>query len=271
MCRVLEVSKSGYYDYRIKKPSQEGGKDLEQMVFMKAIHARVKGSYGSRRMAKELSMTGMPTGRYKARALMQRAGIAARRPKRFCVTTESRHGYPVAPNRLNRRFETQRPNEAWVCDITYVWTLEGWLYLAVVLDLFSRKVIGWSTSDRLQAGIAQNALHMALSRRHPKPGCLVHSDRGVQYACTAYQQLLAEHGLVCSMSRKGDCWDNAVCERFFRSLKTERTQMHRYADRQEAKRDIVDYIEMFYNPSRLHSFLNYQAPNVFEKLAFTLY
>jgi transposase InsO family protein len=173
----------------------------------------------------------------------------------------------VAANLLAREFDVDAPNRVWGSDITYLWTMEGWLYLAVVIDLYSRKVVGWSMSKRLRAQLVQDALVMALWRRGPKPGLVHHSDRGSQYACKAYQELLEQHGIRCSMSRKGDCWDNAVVERFFRSLKDERTDHELYRTRDEARRDVIDYIEMFFNSHRKHSYLGYLSPNEFESLA----
>lgn len=195
---------------------------------------------------------------------MRQLGLRVVPSKRFKVTTNSKHHYPVAPNLLDRQFEVAAPDRVWGTDITYLWTQEGWLYLAVVIDLFSRRVVGWSLDKRMTTTLVIDALTMAVWRRRPSKGLLHHSDRGSQYASYAYQAVLEKCGMVCSMSGKGDCWDNAVVERFFRSLKTERTNHCIYATRQAAKQDVIDYIEMFYNSQRLHSYLGYQNPNDYE-------
>jgi transposase InsO family protein len=231
---------------------------------MKEIHQETKQSYGSRRMAKQLQQEGHLVGRYKARSLMRRAGIMVRRKKRFKVTTDSRHGYPIAPNLLDRRFDVDGPNQVWASDITYMPTKEGWLFLAVVLDLYSRKVVGWSMATRMSQELVVKALRMAIKNRQPDPGLIHHSDRGSQYASHTYQRLLATHELIPSMSRKGDCLDNAVVERFFGTLKRERTYLQSYTTRQQAKLDIFTYIETFYNRKRLHSYLGYLSPDRFE-------
>jgi transposase InsO family protein len=218
-------------------------------------------------MAKQLQAEGFSVGRYKARRLMQEAGVVVRHRKRCPVTTDSRHGYAVAPNLLARQFDVETSDTVWAGDITYLWTAEGWLYVAALLDLHSRKVVGWAMSSRIDAALVQEALHMALGRRGPAPGLIHHSDRGSQYACGAYQELLATRGIRCSMSRKGDCLDNAVVKRFFGSLKGECTSLCHYAMRQAARDDVVDYIEMFYNSTRLHSSLGYVSLNHFERLA----
>ena len=266
LCDVLEVSRSGFYTYvhRHAPGPKEAAEDA-LVARVKAIAAQTRCSDGSRRMAKQLQADGCMVGRYKARRLMQRAGITGQhRPKRQPVTTDSRHRFGVAPNLLARQFDVTTPNDVWAGDITYVWTAEGWLYVAILLDLYSRKVVGWATSPHVDAALVQEALRMALGRRQPRAGVMHHSDRGSQYACHAYQQLLAAHGLRCSMSEKGECLDNAVAERFFGSLKRERMALRPYATRQEARDDVVDYIEMFYNSTRLHSYLGYVSPNDYE-------
>ena len=199
---------------------------------------------------------------------MKLADVAAKQKKKFKATTNSKHNLPVAPNLLNRQFEVNEPDRVYVSDITYIWTREGWLYLAVILDLFSRQVVGWSLSTRMSRKLIMNALLMAIWRRRPDPGLIFHSDRGSQYCSTDFQKMLKSHGMVSSMSRKGNCWDNAVAESFFGSLKTERVFFSNYMTREEARRDIVDYIEMFYNSNRRHSYLGYVSPKEFEKLWF---
>jgi transposase InsO family protein len=266
LCEVLEVSRSGFYTYRQRQASLTIDRDeLEERAQVKAIAAETGYSYGSRRMAKQLQAAGFAVGRYKARQLMRQAGVVVRRrTRRRPVTTDSRHGYHVAPNLLARQFDVDQPDHVWAGDITYVWTAEGWLYVAVLLDLYSRKVVGWAMSSQVDATLVQEALRLALGRRQPATGLLHHSDRGSQYACQAYQRLLADAGLRWSMSRKGECLDNAGAERFFGSLKRERTAHCQYATRQEARDDVIDYIEMFYNSRRLHSYLGYVSPNAYE-------
>jgi putative transposase len=267
MCKTLEVSRSGYYDYRKAQTTDDSTDELELVTRVKAIHAETRQCYGSRRMAKALQAEGYQVGRYQARRLMKDAGVSVRRRStRKPQTTDSRHGYGVAPNVLNREFDVAKPNEAWAGDITYLWTQEGWLYLAVLLDLYSRKVVGWSLSSHVDSGLVKGALEMALGRRHPEAGLIHHTDRGSQYASHAYRDMLSANAIVCSMSGKGDCLDNAVAERFFGSLKRERTSYRHYKTRQEARDDVVDYIEMFYNSTRLHSYLGYMSPNDYEKI-----
>lgn len=197
---------------------------------------------------------------------MKMAGVAAKQKKKFKATTDSKHNLPVAPNLLNRQFEVEKPDKVYVSDITYIWTNDGWLYLAVVLDLFSRQVVGWSLSNRMTKKLIMDALRIAIWRRRPAPGLTFHSDRGSQYCSNDFQKMLKAHGMLSSMSRKGNCWDNAVAESFFGSLKTERVFFSSYKTREEARRDIVDYIEMFYNSNRRHSYLGYVSPKEFEKL-----
>jgi transposase InsO family protein len=268
LCEVLEVSRSGFYTYlHRQKTSVIDVAEGALVARVKAIAAQTHHSYGSRRMAKQLQYEGYAVGRYKARRLMHEASLCVQQRHRHPRTTDSRHGYTVAPNLLARQFETAQPNTVWVGDIIYVWTAEGWEYLAVLLDLYSRKVVGWAMQSRMDASLVQEALQMALGRRRPAAGLLHHSDRGSQYACAAYQHLLEEHGLRCGRSRKGECLDNAVAERFFGSVKGERTAHRHYATRQAARDDVIEYIEMFYNSTRLHSYLGYVSPNNFERLA----
>ena len=221
-------------------------------------------SYGSRRIGKALNAQGYPVGRWKARSLMREAGVQVKHRKRYKVTTDSHHKQPVFENKLNRQFDVAAPNQIYVGDITYIWTREGWLYLAVVIDLFSRKVVGWSMSSRMKAKLVCDALRMAVWQRQPQPGLIVHSDRGSQYASKQYRQLLKIHGFIGSMSRVGNCWDNSVAESFFGSLKQERIHWRHYPTRHKAQQDVLQYISMFYNSQRLHSYLGYQSPNQYE-------
>lgn len=266
-CAALEVSRSGFYDYLSRRSHPVI--DVEETTLIariQAIAAKTRSSYGSRRMTRALQEEGFQVGRYKVRRLMEDAGVVVkRRNTRKPQTTDSRHGYGVAPNVLDRQFDVNRPNVAWAGDLTYVWTQEGWLYLAVLLDLYSRKVVGWSLGSRLDVGLVKGALDMAIGRRNPEPGLIHHTDRGSQYACHAYRDTLSQHGMVCSMRGKGECLDNAVAERFFGSLKREWTSYRFYETRQEARDDIIEYIEMFYHANRKHSYLGYVSPNEYEK------
>ena len=260
----MEVNRSGYYRY-LKGTGFEK-KDVEDVLVteVKALHRQSGESYGSRRIAKGLQAKGYRVCRYQARSLMRKAKISCKQRRRFKVTTQSNPALPVAKNILNREFAVKQANRVWAADITYLWTQEGWLYLSAVLDLFSRRIVGWSLGSDLREELVSNALRMALGRRNPEPGLLHHSDRGCQYASKSYQKLLRENGLVSSMSRKGNCWDNAVMERFFGSLKSERVYGKNYVTRSEAKADVINYIEMFYNSERMHSALGYLSPMQYE-------
>ena len=257
LCRVMRVSRSGYYAWRQREPDPDRG---HRIALIKKIHAQKRGSYGSRWMARELQRRGEPVGRSQARSLMREADVEARQRRRWRATTDSDHGYPVAPDRLQRRFLVPAPNRFWVADITAVRTLEGWLYLAAVLDLYDRQVVGWAVAGHMRTELVLAALDMAVGRRQPKPGLVHHSDRGSQYASRAYRETLEKHDMEASMSRKGNCWDNAVMERFFGSLKSEWLADQRYLTREQARRDIVQYIEMEYNSNRLHSTPKYITP-----------
>lgn len=197
---------------------------------------------------------------------MKMAGVCAKQKRKFKATTDSKHNEPVAPNLLNREFRVEEPDKVYVSDITYIWTSEGWFYLAVFIDLFSRRVVGWSLNQRMSRTLVMNALRMAIWRRQPLPGLIVHSDRGSQYCSGEFQKMLSDHRMISSMSRKGNCWDNAVAESFFGSLKTERVFFSNYRTRDDARRDVIDYIEMFYNSNRRHSYLGYISPNEFERV-----
>ena len=264
-CKVLGVSRNGYYQYlrSLEKPTDPVHEEMIEWV--QDIAKSSKDSYGSRRMKKALNILGYPVSRNKARKLMKEAKVKAKQRKKYKVTTNSNHKQPVFENLLNREFEIANLDMVYAADVTYVWTQEGWLYLAVVIDLCSRRVVGWSMSSRMKAKLVCDALQMALWRRRPKSGLIHHSDRGSQYASKAFRRLLKAHGIEGSMSRKGDCWDNAVVESFFGSLKQELVQWRNYQTRYEAQQDILEYIAMFYNSSRLHSYLGYMSPNDFEQ------
>jgi putative transposase len=266
MCRVLGVTRSGYYSYQRRNANKpEDPEHQEMLQWVKKVAKASDYSYGSRRMKKALNALGYPVGRNKARKLMKEANVQVRYRKKYKVTTNSNHKQPVYDNLLVRRFDVDAPNEVYVSDITYVWTQEGWLYLAVVIDLYSRKVVGWSMSSRMKAKLVCDALRMAIWQRRPKAGLIHHSDRGSQYASKSFRRLLDAYQFRGSMSRKGDCWDNAVVESFFGSLKQERVQWRHYQSRYEAQQDILHYISMFYNSYRLHSYLGYKSPNQYEK------
>ncbi len=265
MCQLFGVKRNCYYSFTKRKLSQPDDPNHQEMLdWITDIAESSDHTYGERRMKKALNILGYPVSRAKTKKLMDKAGVKVRHKKKFKVTTNSNHKKPVYPNRLKREFDVAQPNQAYVADITYIWTQEGWLYLAVVIDLFSRKVVGWSMSSRMKASLVCDALTMAIWQRHPKAGLIHHSDRGSQYACDAFRTLLDQHDIQGSMSRKGDCWDNAVVESFFGSLKQERIQWRSYQTRYEAQQDILDYISMFYNSRRLHSYLGYMSPNEYE-------
>ena len=262
----MQVCRSGYYAWRKRGKSSRQSENERLIPVVRAAHKQSKGTYGARRIAKEVEAHGNSCGRFKAGTLMKLAGVAAKQKKKFKATTDSKHNLPIAPNLLERQFEVKEPDKVYVSDITYIWTHEGWLYLAVILDLFSRQVVGWSLSNRMSRELIINALRMAIWRRRPPPGLIFHSDRGSQYCSNDFQEMLKNNKMLSSMSRKGNCWDNAVAESFFGSLKTERVFFSSYKTREAAKRDIVDYIEMFYNSNRRHSYLGYVSPKEFEKL-----
>lgn len=231
------------------------------------LFAESKSSMGSRKMATQLRKEGFPVGRYRVRTLMKKLGLVVKRKRKFRITTNSNHKLPVAGNILDRQFNPLSPNQAWAADITYIWTAEGWLYLAVIIDLYSRRVIGWCMDKRQTKSLVIRALLMAINIRKPPQGLIHHSDRGSQYASLKYQASLKQYGIVCSMSRKGNCWDNAVAERFFSSLKREWIRDNLYRSREEAIRDVRAYIVTWYNSRRLHSTLGYKSPIEFEKCA----
>jgi len=260
-CRVLDVSRSGYYAARkrVKSPVV-----CATTVHLKAAFNASQRSYGSRRLVSTLQGQDIKIGRYKVRRLMREAGLKPVWKKKFVNTTDSNHDLPVAENLLNRQFNPTKPNQAWTSDITYIHTRTGWLYLAVVMDLYSRKIIGWAMNSTMHTELVSRALLMAIGQRQPAPGLLLHSDRGSQYASHEYQRLLNQHGIICSMSRKGNCWDNAVMERFFLNLKMERVWQRDYANQMEAIKDITEYIVGFYNCVRLHSTLGNLPPMIYE-------
>jgi transposase InsO family protein len=264
LCDVLDVSRSGYYAWRGRPAPERAKVDARLAAEIKGAHTRSRGTYGSPRVHRELRGRGVRVGKKRIERLMREHGIAAKRKRRFRRTTDSNHPHPIAPNLLARRFDVELPNRAWVTDVTYVWTLEGWLYLAAILDLCSRRVVGWAASATNDRQLALEALRRAVASRKPATGLVHHSDRGSPYASDDYRQGLARHGLVASMSRRGDCWDNAVAESFFATLKGELIDHEHYPTRTAAIASIGDYIDNFYNPVRRHSSLGYVSPIEFE-------
>ncbi len=264
MCDVLKVSSSGFYAWLGRPESKQAKARRRLTAQIKAIHQESRQTYGSPRVHAELKSRGETCCLNTVARYMRENDIAAKTKRKFKQTTDSNHEFPIAENLLDRQFTQSEPNRAWVSDITYIPTREGWLYLATVQDLFSRKIVGWSMSHRIDRQLVIDALGMAVSNRHPPPGLLHHSDRGSQYASGDYQELLQEHGMTCSMSRKGNCWDNAVMESFYRSIKAELIYHEDYQTREEARRAIFEYIEVFYNRVRRHSTLGYLSPLDYE-------
>jgi putative transposase len=265
MCRVLNASKSGYYQWRKSGVTPRQVRQQELLAMIKKIHADSRGNYGSPKIYRELRKAGIVVNHKTVEELMKKHGIQAKRKRKFKATTNSKHDLPVAENLLNQRFKTTKLNHAWVGDITYVPTEEGWLYLATWIDLCSRKIVGWSMSPRMTADIVVNAFRMALFRQKRQAPKLVHSDRGSQYASQEFRDELKKYGCQQSMSRKGDCFDNAVAESFFGTLKNELVHHEKYKTREQARLSIFDYIETFYNKRRIHSHLNYLSPEDFER------
>lgn len=260
----MDVSGSAYYDWRKK-----GAKLIDSQIWhlcqrMKMHFTQSRESMGSRRMMKQLRKEGFQVGRYRIRLLMKKLGLVVKRKRRFVLTTDSKHSCPIAPNILERQFNPKKPNQVWTTDITYIWTLQGWLYLAVVIDLYSRRVIGWSMDKQMKQSLVIRALLMAINLRAPIEGLIHHSDRGSQYASHTYQQLLKQHGMVCSMSRKGNCWDNSPTERFFGSLKREWLTGNVYQTRESAIADTHAYMR-YYNSQRIHTAIGDVTPVEFEK------
>lgn len=268
ICRALAVSASGYYAWRGRPGSARTVASQRLLAAIRRLHVRHHGRYGSPRMHAALPAEGAVAGRGRVERLMRAAGIRATAARRFRpATTDSRHALPIAPNLLGQRFVAASPNQVWLADITYLPTGEGWLYLAAVLDLATRKVVGWSMREHLRAELACAALIMATQRQRPAPGLLQHSDRGSQYAAEDYRKLLGAAGMRQSMSRRANCYDNAPMESFFHTLKVELVHQRRWATREEAKRDVFAYVEGYYNRQRLHSALGYRTPEQMERAA----
>jgi transposase InsO family protein len=272
MCRVLGVSPSGFYAAQRRRPSARVQRDQVLRLQVHAAHTKSRRTYGAPRVHAELRAQGVPVAKKRVARLMREDGLMGLRPRCWVRTTDSQHAHPVAPNVLRRQFGVDQvggPDRVWVSDLTYVPTREGWLYLAIVLELASRRVVGWAMRETLDADLALAALRMALADRRPAPGLLHHSDRGSQYACGEYRALLAAHGLEASMSKKGDCWDNAVAESFFATVETEVIMEADWPTREAARQAIFAYIETWYNRERRHSSLGYRSPVQYEREVFT--
>jgi putative transposase len=266
MCEALDVSRPGYYAHTRRPASKHAQRDVALGAKIAAIHARSAKRYGSPRVHDELREDGERVSRKRVARIMKQHDLRGKRRRRFRVTTQSEHDDPIASNLLARDFTASAPNQKWVGDITYIWTREGWLYLAVLIDLFSRRVVGWAMGDSLATELPLRALNMAIQTRRPPRGLIHHSDRGCQYASADYRAVLEHHGIVASMSRKGNCWDNAVAESFFATLKTELVRDIDFLTRAHAHRELFAYIECFYNRRRRHSSLGYANPNKVEMI-----
>ena len=264
MCQFMNVSRSAYYAWLERPQTAIEKDDAELIEIIKTLFQKGRKNYGTRRLKKALLGLGWHVSRRRIGRLMAAAGLACKTKRKFKATTDSKHDLPIAPNLLDRQFTVTQPNQTYVGDITYIHTQEGWLYLAVVVDLYSRQVVGWSMAEHMRAKLVNDALLMAVWKRKPGKGLIWHTDRGSQYASDRHRALLQEHGITQSMSRKGNCWDNAVSESFFHTLKTELVNHQSYQTRDEAKQDIFDYIEVYYNRERLHSTNNYLSPVDYE-------
>jgi len=264
MCRLLSVSCSGYYAWYKRPDSLCRQRNKALTVKIKSIFDEEKSRAGAIRIMKRLNQEGESVGRHRVAKIMRQNGWWAKAAKKYKATTNSNHRLPVCPNLLEQNFESSKANEKWVSDITYIWTDEGWLYLAVVMDCYSRKVVGWALSERMTAQLVIDALMMALWRRKMPCGVIVHSDRGSQYCSLAYQKLFVEYGLICSMSKRGDCYDNAAMESWNHSFKVEAIHGEKFSTRALAKNHVFEYIEVYYNKKRLHSKLGYVSPEYFE-------
>ena len=264
----MEVSKSGYYVWKKRSKSQRRIDNEELLIEIRRVFVENDGNYGSPRIWESLKEAKVPCSENRLARVMHEDGLVAIQRRKFKATTDSKHNWPIAPNLLERNFSVGEPNRVWVTDITYIWTWEGWLYLSVVLDLYSRGIVGLAMSNRITDDLTQNALNQAIGRRNPSAGLIHHSDRGSQYASGDYQILLQKNKMIPSMSRKGDCWDNAVAESFFHTLKVEKINRFKFKTRDEARHEIFKYIETYYNRKRMHSSLGYKSPFDYEKASF---
>jgi len=267
MCRVLGVSRSGYYSFRADPIGKRRARDAALLPEIRRIHQASRGTFGSPRVCEQLRREGKPIGKHRVARIMRKHGITWKARRRFKVTTQSNHTYPIAPNLLNRQFDVDSKDSAWCADITFIHTGEGWVYLAAVIDLSTRLVVGWAMDRHMQTSLVESALKNALAWRKPANRLVHHSDRGAQYASNAYQRLLSQHGIDCSMSRKGDCWDNAVMESFFGTYKQELAHHAKWHSLEDARVATMDYIEVFYNRKRIHSSLGYRTPKEVDEAA----
>jgi transposase InsO family protein len=267
MCEIFEVSRSGYYAWKKRDNSEKEARELRLLRAIEDVHRSSRKNYGSPRIYKQLIGMGHSVGKTKVERMMKKHGIRAKTKRKFRVTTDSKHNLPVAPNLLDRNFQPERPNQVWASDLTYVWTKEGWLFLAVIVDLFSRQVVGWSLDKTMTKELVCSALRQAYDRRRPGTGLLFHSDRGSQYCSKQFRRLLKQYRMLQSQSRKANCWDNACVESFFHTLKTEMIYHENFETRDEAHRAIFEWVEAFYNRQRLHSTLGYKSPVDFERWA----
>ena len=265
MCKVLGVSVSGFYSWKYRPSSKREIAEKRLLKSIQNIHQKSRKTYGSPRIYRSLKNSGENCSKVRVAKIMKKHGIRSKIKRKYKVTTDSKHSLPVAKNLLKREFSPETPNSSWSCDITYLWTKEGWLYLAVVMDLYSRKIIGWNMNKRMTKDLVEKALIKGVRNRKSSTPVLVHSDRGSQYASYGYQGLLKLYGVQCSMSRKGNCWDNAPVESFFGTLKREHTSFEDYKTREEAKQSVFEWIEVFYNRQRLHSTLGYLSPEEYER------
>lgn len=261
----MKVSRSGYYGWLNRRVSNRDKENQELSAIIKEVFIQGRSCYGTRRIAKKLAQNDIFISKRRIGKLMASAGLYCKTKRRFKVTTDSKHDKLISPNLLERQFNVQNPDKYWAGDISYIPTRNGWLYLAIVIDLYARQIVGWSMADNMKAKLVNDALIMALWKRKPNKGLIWHSDRGSQYASDSHRTILKDHGIIQSMSRKGDCWDNAVAESFFHTLKTELTNHCQFNNIQEAKNVIFEYIEVFYNRIRIHSANNYLAPAQFEE------
>jgi putative transposase len=260
MCQALQVSRSGYYKWRKRPKSKQALENERLLIKIDEVFKKSKKRYGSPRIWQALRQQGFRCGENRVARLMRKAGLISIRRKKFKATTNSKHNHPVAPNLLNQDFSVDRPNVVWVSDITYIWTYSGWLYLCVIIDLYNREIVGWAIKSRMTQQIVLDAFDMAIKNKRPTLGLIFHSDRGSQYAALSVRKVLKKHQLVQSMSKKGDCFDNAVAESFFATLKTECVYPEVFYTREQAISEIFEFIEIFYNRQRIHSTLNYQTP-----------
>lgn len=268
ICRIIEISRGGYYRWIQGKWTKRKAEDKKLIEEIMEVHNQSRQVYGAPRIEKQLRKKGIRTSKKRVARLMRDNGIKARSKKKFKATTNSNHNLPVAENKLNQNFTANKPDQVWTSDITYIWTSEGWLYLAVVLDLYTRQIVGWNVNNSLSKELVYEAIRRPVARRKPSEDLIFHSDRGVQYASREVRMLLKNHGIIQSMSNKGNCYDNAITETFFHTLKTELIYHTNYKTRKEAELSLFDYIELFYNRQRLHSSINYMSPVDYEKLFF---